>query len=72
MGRDRERPTTFVILRLDLATETISGTLGGKCGDERPFWGWLELSAALDELRGGCGHGRGSGNEEADGAGTEN
>jgi hypothetical protein len=44
--------TTFVILRLDLATETISGTLEDKQGDERPFWGWLDLSGALEELSG--------------------
>ena len=44
--------TTLVTLRLDLATETISGTLADEQGDQRPFWGWLELSGALDELRG--------------------
>ena len=44
--------TTLVTLRLDLATETISGTLADEQGDERPFWGWLEFSGALDELRG--------------------
>jgi hypothetical protein len=44
--------TTLVTLRLDLATETISGTLADEQGDERPFWGWLELSGALDEPRG--------------------
>ena len=44
--------TTLVTLRLDLATETISGTLADAQGDERPFWGWLELSGALEELRG--------------------
>jgi hypothetical protein len=43
--------TTVVSLRLDLATETISGTLADEQGRERPFWGWLELSAALDERR---------------------
>jgi hypothetical protein len=45
------RETTLVTLRVDLATETISGTLADERGDERPFWGWLELSGALDELR---------------------
>lgn len=44
--------TTRLTLRLDLATETVSGTLADEQGDERPFWGWLELSGALDELRG--------------------
>ena len=44
--------TTLVILRFDLATETISGTLEDELGDERPFWGWLELSGALEELSG--------------------
>jgi hypothetical protein len=44
--------TTLVTLRLDLATATISGTLADEQGDERPFWGWLEFSEALDEIRG--------------------
>jgi len=43
--------TTLVTLRLDLSSETISGTLADERGHERPFWGWLELSGALDELR---------------------
>jgi hypothetical protein len=43
--------TMLVTLRLDLATDTISGTLADERGDERPFWGWLELSTALDETR---------------------
>ena len=44
--------TAVVTLRLDLGTETISGTLANERGSERPFWGWLELSAALDLTRG--------------------
>lgn len=44
--------TVVVTLRLDLGTETISGTLVNEGGSERPFWGWLELSAALDLTRG--------------------
>jgi hypothetical protein len=40
-----------VLLRLDPGTETISGTLEDSRGRARPFWGWLELSAALDEAR---------------------
>jgi hypothetical protein len=48
--------TTLVTLRLALATETISGTLEDEQGDERSFWGWLELSGALDELRGADAH----------------
>jgi hypothetical protein len=43
--------TTLVALRLDLATETISGTLTTAAQAKQPFWGWLELSEALDELR---------------------
>ena len=52
MSRARGAAETTLVLRLDLATETISGTLADAQGDERPFWGWLELSGALDELRG--------------------
>jgi hypothetical protein len=44
--------TALVTLRLKLGTETISGTLEDLRGGERPFWGWLELSAALDQTRG--------------------
>lgn len=44
--------TALVTLRLDLGTETISGTFEDEGGAERPFWGWLELSAALDRRRG--------------------
>jgi len=44
--------TTLVTLRLVSATDTISGTVADEHGDERAFWGWLELSGALDELRG--------------------
>jgi hypothetical protein len=63
MGRDHDQPKTavgranvasetmLVTLRLDLATDTISGTLADERGNERPFWGWLELSTALDETR---------------------
>jgi hypothetical protein len=47
--------TTVVTLRLDLGTDPISGTLANQHGSERPFWGWLELSGALDELRGAYG-----------------
>jgi hypothetical protein len=56
--------TMLVILRLDRATPTISGTLGGEHGDERPFWGWLELSTALDELRGAYAPGQGADSAE--------
>jgi hypothetical protein len=52
VNRARDAAETTLVLRLDLATETISGTLADAQGDERPFWGWLELSGALDELRG--------------------
>ena len=45
------RQTTLVTLCLDLGTHTIRGTLADEQGNERPFWGWLELSGALDELR---------------------
>ena len=52
MSRARDAAeTALVTLRLDLATETISGTLADEQGDQRPFWGWLELSGALEELR---------------------
>jgi hypothetical protein len=44
--------TALVTLRLDLGTETIRGTLTDDRNRERPFWGWLELSGALDESRG--------------------
>ena len=47
----RDAPESILVrLRLDLATETISGTLADEQGDERPFWGWLELSGALDDI----------------------
>jgi hypothetical protein len=52
VSRARDAAETTLVLRLDLATETISGTLADEHGDERPFWGWLELSGALEELRG--------------------
>jgi hypothetical protein len=52
MGQAHRAPETMLVtLRLDRATETISGTLADERGDERPFWGWLELSTALDETR---------------------
>jgi hypothetical protein len=35
-----------------LGAETINGTFKDQHGGERPFWGWLELSGALDEVRG--------------------
>jgi hypothetical protein len=44
--------TASVTLRLERGSETISGTLQDERGVERRFWGWLELSAALDETRG--------------------
>jgi hypothetical protein len=44
--------TTLVTLRLELGTETISGTVATERAPERPFWGWLELSEALDATRG--------------------
>jgi hypothetical protein len=44
--------TTLVTLRLELGANTIRGRLADEHGNERPFWGWLELSGALDELRG--------------------
>jgi hypothetical protein len=44
--------TALVTLRLELGAETISGTFKDQHGGERPFWGWLELSAALDQARG--------------------
>lgn len=52
MGQAHGAPETMLVtLRLDRATETISGTLADERGDERPFWGWLELSTALDDTR---------------------
>jgi hypothetical protein len=45
--------TTQVTLYLAVGAETIHGTLADEHGNERPFWGWLELSGALDELRAG-------------------
>jgi hypothetical protein len=42
----------LVTLRLDRCSETISGTFETERGVERRFWGWLELSAALDQTRG--------------------
>ena len=45
------RQTTLVTLCLDLGAQTICGTLADEQGNERPFWGLLELSGALDELR---------------------
>jgi hypothetical protein len=52
MTANRHAPgTTRVTLRLDRDTETISGTLAEAHGDERPFWGWLDLSAELDRIR---------------------
>ena len=44
--------TALLTLRLDRATETISGTLADEQGDQRPFWAGSELSGALEELRG--------------------
>jgi hypothetical protein len=44
--------TTHVTLGLALGADTIRGTLADDHGNERAFWGWLELSRALDELRG--------------------
>lgn len=50
--RSEQPRTALVSLRLELGTETISGTLQDERGLERAFWGWLELSAALDQTRG--------------------
>ena len=50
--RSDQPRTALVTLRLELGTETISGTVEHQDGGERPFWGWLELSAALDRTRG--------------------
>jgi hypothetical protein len=44
--------TTQGSLCLELGAETICGTLADERGNERRFWGWLELSGALEELRG--------------------
>jgi hypothetical protein len=44
--------TTQVLLCLELGAETIRGTLADERGNEWRFWGWLELSGVLDELRG--------------------
>jgi hypothetical protein len=43
---------TLVTLRLDVGTETITGTVATEQSAERRFWGWLELSEALDAVRG--------------------
>ena len=45
--RHRER----VVLELDAGTGPISGALRGGGGEWRPFHGWLELAAALEEAR---------------------
>jgi hypothetical protein len=47
----RQTGTALVTLRLERGSETISGTFEDELGVERPFWGWLELSAALDAKR---------------------
>ena len=52
MAADDAADTALVTLRLDRASETISGTFEDELGVERRFWGWLELSAALDDTRG--------------------
>jgi hypothetical protein len=52
MSAADDAKTAQVTVRLDLATETISGTVADGQGSERPFWGWLELSAVLDQMRG--------------------
>jgi hypothetical protein len=51
MSQSDAAETAVVTLRLDRGAETISGTLEDEGGLERPFWGWLELSAALDRSR---------------------
>ena len=50
--RSDQPRTAMVTLRLELGTDTISGTVEHQGGGEQPFWGWLELSAALDRTRG--------------------
>lgn len=42
----------LVTLCLERGSETISGTYDDEDGVEHRFWGWLELSAALDTTRG--------------------
>ncbi|HUZ19383.1 MAG TPA: hypothetical protein VMU75_02290 [Acidimicrobiales bacterium] len=44
-------PTLDVLLHLDRDTVAISGSLENDLGARRPFHGWLELSALLDDVR---------------------
>jgi hypothetical protein len=46
-----ESPLCTVTLELDLDTETISGSIARRGRATRPFYGWLELAAALQALR---------------------
>ena len=43
-----------LVLHLLDGTDTIEGRLEDDAGRERPFRGWLELTALLDEARPGA------------------
>jgi hypothetical protein len=47
----RDAPTRLVI-ELDVEAEPITGQLSGPAGKALPFTGWLELMAAIEEVRG--------------------
>ena len=40
-----------ITLELERGADPIQGRIGCPDGTYQPFWGWLELSGALDELR---------------------
>lgn len=44
-------PGVRLVLHLLDGTDTIEGRLEDDAGRERPFRGWLELTALLDETR---------------------
>lgn len=43
--------TLVLQLQLERADDPIAGIVHGSDGSSRPFTGWLELAAAIDELR---------------------
>jgi hypothetical protein len=43
--------TVPVVLRLDRTAEPIAGSLDDGSGGPRAFYGWLELSAMLEQTR---------------------
>jgi hypothetical protein len=50
----RKLPETW--LELDLSGETVAGTLHDRDRAPRPFSGWLDLVAAIEEIRGRPAH----------------